>query len=197
MAEFIYSATPPTTIGTFDAEKAQALATASSNLIDDRYTAYLRSPDILRDVDLDIYDSQPFGSNGFINSASTYAEYLPGVLGTKSDAVNKWHADILFDVTQNPATFNLVPVTIGSSSHSTEIICGDVAFAKDITSSKNYDKYLLTEAGQRAISLALQKGDAWVHVPEDGHIVSFSDANLHRRNQSDPVDSYRLVVRQH
>lgn len=204
MTEFVHTASEPTIIGSFNADKAQKLAedTASKKAAFKEIRLF---PDDIDGIDIDLFGIEPNDRDEFIAMTSPYIENVPAVMKMDrrpaSNSVNKWHTDTEVSVLNGQATFNIIPVTIGSSSHSTEIVCGDVVFKQDIRKSKVNKNYLLNEAGQRAVDLALQRGDAWLFQPEDGvldgKIVRFNDPNLHRRNQNIPKSLYRLVIRHH
>lgn len=200
MTEYIHHTREPKIIGTFDATQAQEFAESHTDIDrhGSRHTYYDEVAMLLHRFDIDMSDYPERSRHLFMRHAMISIEHLTGLLHYDDEGVNLWHADYENDIPGEPIR-DLATVIVGSSSHSTQIVCGNVRFAYDIRVAKNYDDYLLSALGQNAVNEALQRGDAWIYKPVDepleGKIVEFVDPNIHRRNQTSPVNPYRLFIR--
>lgn len=200
MPEYIHRTREPKIIGTFDAVIAQEFAETYTDI--DRYGSHHRyrgnTAKLLHKFGIDMSGYPQRSRQLFMKHAIISIEHLTKLIGYDDDGVNLWHADYNNDIPGEPIR-DLATVIVGSSSHATEIVCGDVRFAHDIHTAKHYDNYLLSTLGQNAVNDALQRGDAWIYKPADepieGKIVEFVDPNIHRRSQTNPVSPYRLFIR--
>ncbi len=224
MTEFIHSVAEPKLIGTFDAEEAQEFVIEKVDTLgkipdgrigfDSDVTAKLMCRFAMQLDGLTTRQREDFTdtAESWVEQISIQHKWIDVVdhlfkpiSRTRTAGENLWHAD-RFEFSKNTGKpvdepfYELLSLQIGSSSHCTEIISGDVRFDRDILDYEGFEWYLLADEGQQAIDNAIQRGDAWVfnpNYPAEGKIFQFAGPSLHRRRQSAPANDYRFAVRNH
>jgi hypothetical protein len=195
MSKYIHSALEPRLIGDFDVAKAQRFSKRYHRKLHPSRGYETFSPattrKLMRKFDADLWGLNREEQKYFSGNAHSWVEDVVSRQNDPDDTTNLWHMDK--NDAHAPTSFD-----IGSSSHPTDIVCGDVEFDFELSSMVDFKRRLQTPLAQLAVNEALERGDAWLYgpaLPLEGKIVRFSDPNIHRKSHGQPPYIDRFIVR--